>query len=232
MRSQSVTVPITAALCLFAAVAFAVPQRVTLRYDVSRNGMAMVEATEILEHDGRSYRIQAEWQGKGVFALSARGSAKRSSRGVIDAQGLSPLEFRDQRGNDPVGVARFDWGKKILIRERDGRIETESLPARAQDRLSFAYGFVFSPPAGAEISVVIADARGLSRHRYVVAGRETLKTGAGEFEALKLVKQRDAGDDRGTEIWLATQRDYLPLRVLVIEKDGTRLDQVVTRIES
>ena len=71
----------------------------------------------------------------------------------------------------------------------------------------------------------------MSRHRYAVAGRETLKTPAGDFEALKLVKQRDAGDERETEIWLAAKRDFLPLRIVVVEKDGTRRDQILTRIE-
>jgi len=221
------------AIALTAAIA-APPQRVTLHYDVSRNGTSMVEVTETLRHDGRSYSIQSTWQRKGLFALSARGNATRSSRGVIGARGLAPREFRDQRGDGPPGVARFDWTKRILTRERDGRLETEPLPEGTQDRLTLAYGFAFTPPvSGAgEISVNIADTRGLSRSRYAIVGRETLRTGAGEFETLRLVKQRAPGDYRGTEIWLALKRDYLPLRVLVIEKDGTRLDQVVTRIES
>ena len=234
MKAPEVLARLAAAFGAFAVtmVLAAPPHRVTLQYDVSQNGMTMVEATETLEHDGRSYRIQSEWQGKGLFALSARGKAKRSSQGAIEARGLAPREFRDQRGDGPLGVARFDWAKKVLTRERDGRIESEPLPERTQDRLSFAYGFAFAPPAGGEFGVHIADARGLSLHRYAVAGRETLKTGAGEFEALKLVKQRAPGDDRGTEIWLAPKRNYLPLRVLVIERDGTRLDQLLTRIES
>lgn len=224
---------LAAALCALAATAAgaAPPHRVTLHYDVSRNGLTMAEATETLEHDGRSYRIQSEWQGKGLFALSARGKAMRSSQGTIEARGLVPREFRDQRGDGPAGTARFDWAKKTLTRERDGRVESEPLPERTQDRLSFAYGFAFAPPTGNEFAVHIADARGLSLHRYAFAGRDTLKTEAGVFQALKLVKQRAPGDSRGTEIWLATKRDYLPLRVLVIEKDGTRLDQLVTRIE-
>jgi hypothetical protein len=233
MRPVAVLV-FVAALGAFAvtAASAAPPQRVTLHYDVSQNGITMVEATETLEHDGRSYRIQSEWQGKGLFALSARGKAKRSSQGAIDARGLAPREFRDQRGNGPLSVARFDWAKKVLTREHDGRIDTEPLSERTQDRLSFAYGFAFTPPAAGEFGVYIADARGVSRHRYAVAGRETLKTAAGEFEALKLVKQHEPGDDRGTEVWLAPKRDYLPVRVLVIERDGTRLDQLLTRIES
>jgi hypothetical protein len=236
VKPFAVLAPLTAAISAFAfaSALAAPPHRVTLRYDVSQNGVTMVEATETLEHDGRSYRIQSDWQGKGLFALSARGKAQRSSQGAIDARGLVPREFRDQRGDGPLGVARFDWAKRLLTRVRDGRTETEPLPDRTQDRLTLAYGFAFAPPSvgGGEFSVNIADSRGLSRNRYVIVGREVLKTAAGEFEALKLVKQREPDDERGTEIWLALKRDYLPLRVLVIEKDGTRLDQIVTRIES
>ena len=57
-----------------------------------------------------------------------------------------------------------------------------------------------------------------------------LKTPAGEMETVHLVKQRESKDDRGTEIWFASGRDYLPVRILVIEKDGARIDQVLTRI--
>ncbi len=223
---------IAAALALCAGIAAAAPpDRVTLHYDVSQNGTAMVEVTEKLEHDARSYRIDSEWQGKGLFSLLARGKARRSSEGSIDERRLRPREFRDQRGDDPAGVARFDWKRMLLTRERNGRVETDPLPEGAQDRLSFVYGLAFFPPGRGEISAPVADARGVSRHRYAVAGREALKTPAGEFDALKLVKQRDPGDERETEIWLAAKRDFLPLRILVVEKDGTRRDQILTRIE-
>jgi len=223
---------IVLALALSAGIAAAVPpDRVVLHYDVSQNGTAMVEVTEKLEHDAHSYRIDSEWQGKGLFALLARGKARRSSQGTIGQRGLQPAEFRDQRGDDPAGVARFDWGRKILTRERDGSVETDPLPEGTQDRLSFVYGMAFFPPGRGEISAPVADARGMSRHRYAVAGREVLKTPAGEFEALKLVKQRDPGDERETEIWLAAKRSFLPLRIVVVEKDGTRREQILTRIE-
>jgi len=223
-----------ASILAWNVVVAAPPQRVTLHYDVSRNGTIMVEAVETLRHDGHHYSIESQWQGKGLFALVSRGKASRSSYGTIGAQGLAPQEFRDQRGDGPLRVARFDWAKKLLIRERDGKVEYEPLPEGTQDKLTLAYGFAFAPPANGavEFSVNVADARGLSRNRFAIAGHERLKTQAGEFEALKLIKQRGPGDSRETEIWFAMRRDYLPLRVLVVEKDGTKLDQVVTRIGS
>ena len=47
---------------------------------------------------------------------------------------------------------------------------------------------------------------------------------------MRLVKQRENKDDKETEIWFASSRDYLPVRILVIEKNGVRIDQVLTRI--
>ena len=35
---------------------------------------------------------------------------------------------------------------------------------------------------------------------------------------------------RRIQIWVDPSRSYLPLRVLVVQKDGTRIDQVATRV--
>ena len=59
-----------------------------------------------------------------------------------------------------------------------------------------------------------------------------MKTPAGEFDALKLVKRKENPDDKGAEIWLAADRNYLLVRMLVVEKDGSRIDQVAVRINS
>ena len=64
---------------------------------------------------------------------------------------------------------------------------------------------------------------------YSVGGRERLETPAGQFETLKLIKE---GEKDRTEIWLAADRSYLPVRILVTEKDGTRYDQVLVRIST
>jgi hypothetical protein len=55
-----------------------------------------------------------------------------------------------------------------------------------------------------------------------------VKTPVAEFDTVKVVRQ---GDDRETaEIWLAPQYGYIPVRLLVVEKDGTRLEQLPIRI--
>lgn len=223
------------AACVFAgACAAQPPHKVSLTYDLSYNGIVAAELTEVLEHDGKSFSLSSEGRGVGIGALLYRGAARRSCRGEVTSAGLRPLEFRDQRGDKPASVARFDWARKTLTLEHDGKNETTNMVPPLQDRLSFLYNFAFeSAPEfrpGREIKVTLTDGRGLTRFEYTVAAPEMLKTPAGEFETVHLVKQRENKDDKGTELWFARDRDYLPVRILVVDKDGVRIDQMLTRI--
>ena len=223
------------AACIIAGASAAQPpQKLSLSYDVSYNGIVAAELTEVLEHDGKSFSLISEGRGKGIGALLYRGAARRSARGEVTGAGLRPLEYRDQRGDKQAAVARFDWAGKTLTQEHEGKSETTNMVPALQDRLSFLYNYAFqSPPdlkPGRQIKVTLTDGKGLTRFHYEVAGRETLKTPAGELETVRLVKQRENKDDRETEIWFASSRDYLPVRILVIEKDGVRIDQMLTRI--
>lgn len=216
-------------LAVLPSVALAVPpQRVTIQYEMNRNGSAMAEVSEVLQHDGRNYSLSSEVQGKGIYALM--GVLKRSSKGRIDASGLQSMEYRDQRGNRTPVVAKFDWTRRTIVQENDGKTETLEMPPVLYDPLNLAYTYAFVPPVAHEIRFSRADGKGVTPFRFNVVGTEKIKTPAGEMSALHLSKERDGPEDKETDIWLASERSFLPVRILVVEKDGTRIDQIVTRM--
>jgi hypothetical protein len=202
------------ALSLAASAAAAPPPRVEIEYELSRNGAVVAGIVHRIEHDRKTYVLSETWQGKGLFAFA--GKANRSSRGAVVADGLRPVEFEDQRTGRETRRAGFEAADKAPTLER-------------QDQLSMAWTFAFAPPRGT-VSVRVADGKRVTSYVYAVAGRERVKTPAGEFDGLRLVKQKDGPQAKSTEIWLAADRDYLPVRVLIVDKDGTRLDQLATRI--
>jgi hypothetical protein len=202
------------AFSIATAAAATPPQRVEIGYEIARNGTVLAETSQRLEHDGRTYRLSETWKGKGLLAL--RGEAVRSSQGAVVADGLRPQKFEDKRSGRDSQHAVFDPAAKTATLLR-------------QDRLSFIWTFAFSPPTG-PATVSVADGKGVTSYTYQPAGRERVKTPAGEFDALKLVKRRDRPEDKVTEIWLAADRNYLPVRVLVVDKDGTRLDTLASKI--
>jgi hypothetical protein len=217
------------ALALWAAMVQAVPpERITLTYELKRNGTVLVDVSETLEHDGRTYVITSEGRGRGILALF--GVLKRTSRGHITPQGLRPDEFRDERPGGWAVSAKFDWDARSVTQQRKGKSEMLQMQGTAQDPLSLAYNFAFVPPKGKEYDVTRADGRGLTPFRFTVVGNEKLATPAGEIETLHIAKVRDGPEDKTTDIWFAAERDFLPVRVLIVDTDGTRADQVVTRI--
>src|SRR5204863_78530 len=107
------------------------PERVTLTYELKRNGTVHIDVSETLEHDGRTYAITSEGRGRGILALF--GVLKRTSRGHITPQGLRPDEFRDQRPGGWAVSAKFDWDARSVTQEKNGKPATLKMPAHARD---------------------------------------------------------------------------------------------------
>jgi len=202
------------AFSLAASAVAAPPQRVEISYEISRNGSVIAEGSDRLEHDGTTYVLTEHVKGKGLVALA--GDINRSSRGSIAPDGLRPVEFEDKRTGRQTRRVGFDAADKAPTLQR-------------QDQLSLPWSFAFAPPRGT-VTVRVADGKHVTEYVYKVTGHERVKTPAGEFDGLKLVKQKDKPEAKSTEIWLAADRGYLPVRVLIIDKNGTRLDQLATKI--
>ena len=212
---------------LWASAAWAAPPaRVEISYELARNGMLLAEAFYVLEHDGRRYEITETSKGRGLLAL--RGTTRRVSRGLVSAEGLKPLQFIDERTGRNTARAHFDWQAKVVTLQYKGEPRTAPLPREAHDRLAFVFDFAFAP-GRREVAFELFDGRGQSRHVYVVSGPERIQIPLGDYEALKLTRTHN---DERTEIWLASELAYLPLRLLVVEKDGTRYEQVTTKIST
>jgi hypothetical protein len=214
------------ALSVAPAVQAAPPPHVAIEYQVLHNGGPLATVKHVLEHDGRVYRLSETWEGSGLLALL--GEIRRTSHGRVTADGLRPLEYVDQRPRRHTAIARFSWEANRLTQEfRDGP-QAQPLPPHAQDRLSFLFAPAFHAPEVPQLEFNVADGKGVSRYQFAVAGRERLSVPAGEFDALRLDQIDDGG--RSTQIWLDAEHSCLPLRLLIVEKDGSRIDQVATRI--
>ena len=203
------------------------PARLEVVYVATRDGSTMAEITERLEYSNGNYQLTETWKGKGIYALL--GSARRVSQGTIEKNVLRPREFFDERSGRDTARAWFDWKANTLTMQYKGEKTVQPLPPNAQDRLSFLLALSLMPGNTESIKYSIADGKGLSRHDYTIVGRERVRVPAGEFDSVKV--RRGGADPRETaEVWLAAERGYVPIRLLVVEKDGTRYDQVATRI--
>jgi hypothetical protein len=210
-------------------VAIAAPQGTTeIQYDVSCSGILLAEIVEKFEISGTSYRMTETTKGKGIYAQL--GSMKRTSRGSIVDGVLRPVEYADERTGRDATRAWFDWQAQTVTMQHQGKKGSEYMPPNAQDRLSFMLAVTLMPKHNRHMKFSIFDGRGQSRDEYDVGGSERIKTPLGEFNTVKVVKRDEQGTKDQADTWLATELDYLPVRVVTVEKGGIRCEDVAVRI--
>jgi len=230
MRNWSTLFAISVAASVAPAAHATPPAHVEITYEVRQDDSAIADIVSRLNHDNKRYEVTEAWRGRGIYYLL--GEARRSSRGEITPQGLRPLEFTDKRPGRKATRAVFDWASGTLTLYHKGDKSTRPIPEHAHDRLTSFFGAAFSAPTAQPIVQNVTDGRGVSKYVYLVSGRERIKTPAGEFDTVRLVKQKDNPDDREAEIWLADRLGGLPVRVLITDKDGARAEQIATRIST
>lgn len=222
------------AIALLPALAVhAAPQSLRAQYDVSMNGApigVMQDSFEI--RDGR-YQIVSETHATGILALVQRRPARVTSSGEVDRVGLRPHAFEATRGNSDARRARadFDWSAHRLVLTHDSRVDTVTLPPGTQDRLSIMYQFLFlAPEQLRELKFAMTNGRKLDQYRYAPGPDTAVDTPMGRLAVVHLVKQLAPGDT-ATEIWLARDHGMLPVKMRIVEDDGSRFEQIITRID-
>lgn len=178
-----------------------------------------------------SYVLKSEVEAKGWASLFL-GKLKQQSEGMVTERGLKPSQYFYQYGDntDKTQRASFDWQAGKLTMQNGKKIKTAPLVEGAQDFLSFMYQFMFVPPLE-QMQLSIANGKKLGTYDYGFEGEETLSTKMGELRTVHIFRSR-ADSDEKTELWLALDYHYLPVKVRQTEKDGSVIEQIATRIST
>lgn len=187
------------------------PPAATLQYELQR-GRLGGQGELHWQPEGDRYALQLVGSLAGISLLTQR------SQGEIDAAGLAPQRFTDQRIRRAAQAANFDRAA--------GRITFSgpsfALPLRAgvQDRLAWMIqlaAIVAADPQRAvpEATTVlqVVGARGdAGLWVFRSTGLESLETAAGSIETLRFVREPRGPHDTGVEVWLDPARHHLPVR--------------------
>ena len=71
-----------------------------------------------------------------------------------------------------------------------------------------------------DITLNVADERGVEKQRYQVEGRETLEIDGRDLETVKVRRLREAGSERQTWLWFAPSNDYTLVQLVQENDDG------------
>lgn len=227
---------LTAALlgvAISCAAATPAPQTISAGYDLFRNGLHIATMSETFEARDGGYRITRDSEAVGLLALFLREPLRVVSSGRLTASGLQPQFFEGKRHDADPRRARadFDWPAMQLTLTRDGRTDTLKLPPATQDLLSTMYQFMFIELEQLQrFELSMTNGRKLDHYLYTVQAGVEIDTPIGRMTTIHLVKQHRP-DESGTEIWIAPQHRNLPVKMLILEEDGARYEQVITKLE-
>ena len=214
----------------------AAPASASVTYNLFRNNILLGTVTEHFEAKDGNYRASSEANATGLFALLQREPVRFTSVGELTKDGLRPQRFEGRQAGKSMS-ADFDWPGAKLQLAHDGLNHTLTLPPGAQDRLSIMYQLMFAvrdinnaKNKAPLMNFAMTNGRKLEKYRYAAQTDVTIDTPFKRLSTIHLVKQREA-DDTGTEIWVAPEYANVPVKVLIIEDDGVRYEQIATHVE-
>lgn len=216
-----------------ANIAFAAPKSVTLTYQATRNGKPFANVTETFKQTGDQYVIESVTEGVGLAALF--GKRVLRSEGVVTAEGLLPKHFEQRQGDNEkkAAYADFDWVANQLSMKNKGNVTTEPLAKSTQDVASFAYQWMMFPPKSDEVSLPITTGKKQRVYSYKAVERDVnLTVDAGQFKTLHLSNASENGGGSEKEFWLAVERFYLPVKIIMREENGATIEQTLTSIHT
>lgn len=126
----------------------------------------------------------------------------------------------------------FNWPAEAINGSFDGNTFSHETEAGALDPLSFQLQLIQDLKAGKrEMLYAVIDRGGYDYDRFAVIGEETVDSALGQVDTVKVEKVRGEGSKRETLMWFAPELDYLLIRLVQTEPDGTRYEVNVESAE-
>jgi Protein of unknown function (DUF3108) len=231
---------LTLSLLMLSGLAIAAPNKVDVVYQATRNGQPFATVTESYQQANGRYRIESVTKGIGVYALL--GERRLTSEGEVTSEGLKPGHFELHQGDNEKRAlyADFDWTANVLTMKIKGKAVTAPLEKGTQDLVSFAYQFMFAKPQGDALELSVTTGKKLRIYRYTVTDRDAImQLPAGAFKTMHLIKadkddqsSEKQGASDGKELWLGAEAYSLPVRLLLVDENGTKTEQTITSLHA
>jgi hypothetical protein len=213
----------------------AFPSQVEVVYTVHRGdqGMRLGRTTHKWHIAKNQYLLTSTTEATGFISLFYSGRYIMTSKGELTTEGLQPASFWIQRGqsNDRTESAEFNWEANTLDYGKGTERHNASINPGTQDQLSVFYQLALTAPHTSGLRFALTTGRKLNQYTYQVAGEETLDTALGKLKTQRLSRVTGKVDsNEGSDIWLAIDYHYLPVRFRLGTRDGEVLDHWIAEL--
>jgi len=209
----------------------ALPGSGRLRFDVLKGeqGFIVGRAEHDWRIDGDRYALTSTMETTGIVALFADVHLGQLSVGRIDAEGLHPDAFQDNR-KDGRYRSVFDWERGELTLS-NGKVMP--LAPGAQDLLSMFYQFALYPLDTPELALMVTTGRKFERYVFRIERDVELWLNRATDDAPIWTyhlsyRGREA---EGVDVWLARDKARLPVKIRYTDRKGGVTEMVAQEVE-
>lgn len=202
-----------------------------LRFDVLKGegGFIVGRAEHDWRIDGDRYALSSTMETTGIVALFADVRLGQLSVGRIDADGLHPDAFQDNR-KDGRYRSEFDWERGTLTLS-NGKVMP--LAPGAQDLLSMFYQFALYPLDTPELALMVTTGRKFERYVFRIERDVELWLNRATDDAPIWTyhlsyRGREA---EGVDVWLARDKARLPVKIRYTDRRGGVTEMVAQEVE-
>lgn len=203
---------------------------VRLTYTVSGSAKGFhfsANATLLWQPHGQRYTARTEMT---AFLLGTR---SQTSTGTLGPAGLRPERFVDKARQERA--ITFDRTQNLVRLE--GTELTAPMPEQVQDKLSVMLqmsallaALPNPPQPGDSWTLPVAGSPGVENWVFRYEGSETLALPAGPLPTWRLQRSAERPNDPSTTLWFAPTLHHLPVRTLLEQNNGDRVDQQLSAL--
>ncbi|HEX4479261.1 MAG TPA: DUF6134 family protein [Rudaea sp.] len=207
----------------FAATAPAPLAGFKANYEVLRNGKPLGKATLDLHNAGNDWEFVSDTQGTSGMAAMVGAEVHEKSTFTWNANKPQCLTyaFSQKALKSKTTSITCDWNAKSASVDDNGKPANVSLNSAAMDRHLVPLALMVDLKAGAQtLSYPVIDRAQVSDQQYVQSGHEILNLASGNVDTVKVTRDRGADAKRSTTYWFAPQKNWMPVQIEQVEKNG------------
>ena len=204
------------------------PARAAITFEITlESNNYKVWATQTWSMSDGRYRVFLGAEAKALFFTL--GSLTMESQGVITGDGLRPERYVDERNKKRTVVTFTANEKSASVEEANGNRKTVALSGQAADVMSLTYDLAFNPDIAVGAVFTLSNRDNVEEIRLVERREEPLALDSGVL-ATRFYEFRRPGGGGGMQVWLATERQWLPAKIRILGRDGA-VTMIATRFD-
>jgi len=171
----------------------------------------------------------------GLASFVRPGTGTETSHYSFTESGFLPISYQLDDGTEKLENdtdIQFNWETGIAHSIYKGVAKDIAITAGMLDRLTADIAAIHALRNNQQLtSYEITHRNSVRLYEFTPQGKETVSVPAGEFQAIKYLRQRP-GSSRATLIWFAPEADYLPVKIVQLKRGESKIVMVATLLNT